>query len=228
MALIKYEKVSKEYVEGKPVLSNISFEIYNGEFVFIVGRSGAGKSTLIKLLNREIVPTEGTIIFKDRNIAELTFDDLPEHRRDIGIVFQDFKLLESKTVYENVAISLEVVEASESEIKNIVPNTIKLVGLSDKVNSYPNELSGGEKQRVAIARALAHEPDVLVADEATGMIDPDSADDILALLEKINELGTTVIMSTHDERIVDQMEKRVIRIEGGKMVSDKRGGKYRE
>ena len=228
MAFIKFVNLTKEYSEGSKVLDNVSFEIEKGEFVFLVGKSGAGKSTLIKILIREIFPTSGDVYFKDIDVSSLTSDQLPEHRRDIGVIFQDFKLLESRTVYENVAISMEVVNSKDSEIKAVVSNILKLVDLLDKKNSYPSELSGGEKQRVAIARALAHEPEILIADEATGMIDPDSADDILELLVKINDLGTTVIMSTHDERIVDQMSRRVIRLDKGKVTSDKMGGKYRE
>jgi len=152
---------------------------------------------------------------------------MPDYRRKIGVVYQDYKLLNSKTVYDNVAVSLEVVDSDEQEIKSVVPNVLSLVGLLDHSSYYPQELSGGEKQRVAIARALAHEPDVLIADEATGMIDPDVSDEIVELLEKINSLGTTVIMATHDQRIVDKLTKRVIKIQKGKLVSDKKGGKYR-
>jgi len=152
---------------------------------------------------------------------------MPEYRRKIGVVYQDYKLLNSKTVYDNVAVSLEVVDSDEQEIKSVVPNVLSLVGLLDHSSYYPQELSGGEKQRVAIARALAHEPDVLIADEATGMIDPDISDEIVELLEKINSLGTTVIMATHDQRIVDKLTKRVIKIQKGKLISDKKGGKYR-
>lgn len=226
MPQIEFKNITKEYIPGVKVLDDVSFSIEQGEFVFIIGPSGAGKSTVIKLLLREEGFETGEIIFEEKNISELQPEEMPEYRRKIGVVFQDYKLLESKTVYDNVAIALEVVDAEKEEIKSIVPNVLSLVGLLDHADYYPNELSGGEKQRVSIARALAHEPDVLVADEATGMIDPDSADDIVEILEKINSLGTTVIMATHDQRIVDKLNKRVIKIKKGKIISDKKGGKY--
>jgi cell division transport system ATP-binding protein len=227
MSQIEFKKVTKEYIKDIKVLDSVSFAIEKGEFVFVIGPSGAGKSTIIKLLLKEELPDSGNIVFEGRNISEITPDEMPEYRRKIGVVFQDYRLLNSKTVYDNVAISLEVVDSDEQDIKSVVPNVLSLVGLLDHSSYYPEQLSGGEKQRVAIARALAHEPDILIADEATGMIDPDSADEIIELLEKINSLGTTVIMSTHDQRIVDKMTKRVIKIENGKIVSDKKGGKYR-
>jgi cell division transport system ATP-binding protein len=227
MSQIEFKNVTKEYIPGIKVLDDVSFSIEKGEFVFIIGPSGAGKSTLVKLLLREEHPESGEIFFEGRNIAEITPDEMPDYRRKIGVVFQDYKLLDSKTVYDNVAISLEVVNADEQDIKRIVPNVLSLVGLLDHASYKPEELSGGEKQRVSIARALAHEPDVLIADEATGMIDPDSSDEIVEILEKINSLGTTVIMATHDQRIVDRLTKRVIKIQKGKLVSDKEGGKYR-
>jgi cell division transport system ATP-binding protein len=223
---IEFKNVTKEYIPDVKVLDDVSFKIEQGEFVFIIGPSGAGKSTVIKLLLREEVFDNGEVLFEDRKVSEIQPEEMPEYRRKIGVVFQDYKLLESKTVYDNVSIALEVVDADKEEIKSVVPNVLSLVGLLDHAKYYPNELSGGEKQRVAIARALAHEPDILVADEATGMIDPDSADEIVEILEKINSLGTTVIMATHDQRIVDTLNKRVIKIEKGKIVSDKKGGKY--
>lgn len=227
MHQIEYLKVSKEYIPGIKVLDGVSFSIDSGEFVFIVGPSGAGKSTIVSLLIGEEKTTDGDIKFDGKSVLEIPHEEMPELRRKIGVVFQDYKLLESKTVYDNVAVALEVVDCDKEEMKNIIPNILSLVGLTNQKNSYPKQLSGGEKQRVAIARALAHEPDVLIADEATGMIDPDSADGIVEILEKVNSLGTTVIMATHDERIVNSMKKRVIRIEKGKIVSDKEGGKYR-
>ncbi|MBU1132914.1 ATP-binding cassette domain-containing protein [Patescibacteria group bacterium] len=226
MPQIEFKNVTKEYIPEDKVLDNVSFSIDSGEFVFIVGPSGAGKSTLVKLLTKEEAPTEGDIVFNSESVLDIPRDEISSLRRKIGVVFQDFKLLESKTVYDNVAIALEVVDASDEEVKDIVPNIISLVGLTKQANRLPKELSGGEKQRVSIARALAHEPDVLVADEATGMIDPDSADELIEILEKINSLGTTIIMATHDMRIVDKLTKRVIRIEDGKLVSDQIGGKY--
>ncbi len=227
MQQIEFKNVTKEYISGVKVLDDVSFSVEQGEFVFVIGPSGAGKSTVIKLLLREETPEAGEVTFEGKNIKEILPDEMPNFRRKIGVVFQDYKLLDSKTVYDNVAISLEVVDADKQEIKSIVPNVLSLVGLLDHADYYPRELSGGEKQRVAIARALAHEPDVLVADEATGMIDPDSSDEIIEILEKINSLGTTVIMATHDQRIVDKLTKRVIKIQKGKIVSDKKGGKYR-
>ncbi len=208
-------------------MDDVSFDIDQGEFVFIVGPSGAGKSTIVRLLTKEEQPNSGDILFNGESILNVDNTTVPELRRKIGVVFQDFKLLDSKNVFENVAIALEVAEASEEEIKSIVPNVLSMVNLTDKMFKYPKQLSGGEKQRVSIARALAHEPDVLIADEPTGMIDPDSADDVVAILEKINSLGTTIVMATHDQAIVNKLKKRVIRIEEGKLVSDKVGGKYR-
>jgi len=227
MSQIEFKNVTKEYIPGNKVLDDVSFSIEKGEFVFMIGPSGAGKSTIIKLLTREEKPEEGQIFFNNEDISNITPEEMPEYRRKIGVVYQDYKLLNSKTVYDNVAVSLEVVDSDEQEIKSVVPNVLSLVGLLDHSSYYPQELSGGEKQRVAIARALAHEPDVLIADEATGMIDPDVSDEIVELLEKINSLGTTVIMATHDQRIVDKLTKRVIKIQKGKLVSDKKGGKYR-
>ncbi|HPD74075.1 MAG TPA: cell division ATP-binding protein FtsE [Patescibacteria group bacterium] len=227
MSQIEFKNVTKEYIPGNKVLDDVSFSIEKGEFIFIIGPSGAGKSTIIKLLTREEKPEEGQVVFNNQDISNIKPEEMPEFRRKIGVVYQDYKLLNSKTVYDNVAVSLEVVDADEQEIKSVVPNVLSLVGLLDHSSYYPQELSGGEKQRVAIARALAHEPDVLIADEATGMIDPDVSDEIVELLEKINSLGTTVIMATHDQRIVDKLTKRVIKIQKGKLVSDKKGGKYR-
>ncbi len=227
MSQIEFKNVTKEYIPGNKVLDDVSFSIEKGEFIFIIGPSGAGKSTIIKLLTREEKPEEGQVVFNNQDISNIKPEEMPDYRRKIGVVYQDYKLLNSKTVYDNVAVSLEVVDSDEQEIKSVVPNVLSLVGLLDHSSYYPQELSGGEKQRVAIARALAHEPDVLIADEATGMIDPDVSDEIVELLEKINSLGTTVIMATHDQRIVDKLTKRVIKIEKGKLVSDKKGGKYR-
>lgn len=226
MPQIEFRNVTKEY-DGYKALDDVSFSVEDDEFVFVVGPSGAGKSTVVKLLIREEKPTLGEILFKGQNISDFGKDELSGLRRKIGIVFQDFKLLDSKTVFENVAIALEVVSAPDQEIRNIVPSVLSMVGLSDSLFKFPKQLSGGEKQRLSIARALAHEPDVLVADEPTGMIDPDSASSVIEILQKINSLGTTIIMATHDEKLVDGMKKRVIRVENGIIVSDKKGGKYR-
>lgn len=228
MPQIEYIQVTKEYEPPFKTLDEVSFKINEGEFVFLVGPSGAGKSSLIRLLIKEDVPTSGDILFNEESVLDIPQEKVSDLRRKIGVVFQDFKLLDSKTVLENVSVALEVVDASEEEIKNIVPNVLNMVGLSDSMHKYPKQLSGGEKQRVSIARALAHEPDVLIADEPTGMIDPEASKEVMAVLEKVNSLGTTVIMATHNDLIVNQMKKRVIRIENGKIVSDKNGGKYNE
>jgi cell division transport system ATP-binding protein len=225
---IEFKNIVKEYEGGFKALNDTSFAINQGEFVFLVGHSGAGKSTIIKLLVREEDPNSGQIMFNGEDISAISHDDVSSLRRKIGIVFQDFRLLNSKTIYDNVAIALEVTDTPQKEIKTIVPNVLSMVGMEDKVTNFPQTLSGGEKQKLSIARALAHEPDVLIADEPTGNIDPDSTQEIISILEKINKLGTTVIMATHDERIVDKLKKRVIRVEKGKIVSDQEGGKYRE
>jgi len=249
MAQIEYKDITKTYGDEK-VLDHVSFDIEKGEFVFIVGPSGAGKTTLVRLLIREQDPTEGAIYFSELelpvtdeevtsisdetgesemvNIFDLTEDQLPELRRKIGVVFQDFKVLRSKNVFENVAVALEVVDAPKNTIRDVVMNVLGLVGLSDEKDKFPKQLSGGEIQRLSIARAMAHEPDVLVADEPTGMIDPKATDEVLKVLEKVNSLGTTIIMATHNQDIVDRMKKRVIRIEEGKIKSDKKGGKYHD
>lgn len=234
MPQIEFKEVTKEY-EGDKVLNKVSFSIEEGDFVFIVGSSGAGKSTLVKLLTREELPSDGEVLFSGFDtedgtgvvdIPNLAVEDLPELRRKVGVVFQDFRVLKSKTVFENVAVALEVINAPEQEIRDVVPNVLGLVGLGRKKNKFSRQLSGGEIQRLAIARALAHEPDVIVADEPTGMVDPTAAREIINVLEKINSLGTTVIMATHDFSIVDEKKKRVIRIENGKLVSDIKEGKY--
>lgn len=227
MAQIDFINVTKEYEPGIVALDDVNFSVEKGEFVFVVGPSGAGKSTLVKLLIREEVPSSGQLKFYDEDVLAVPYDRLHELRRKIGVIFQDFKLLENRTVFDNVAISLDVGDVSDTDIKNIVPNVLGMVGLADKMYKLPRTLSGGEKQRVSIARALAHEPDILVADEATGMIDPDSTDTIVEILEKVNDLGTTIIMCTHDPKIVDRMKKRVVRLEKGRVVSDKKIGKYK-
>ncbi len=223
---IEFREVTKEYEEGHKALDNVSFTVDNGEFIFIVGESGAGKTSLVRMLIREEKPTSGMILFDEQDINALVGDEISTLRRRVGVVFQDFKLLESRTIYENVAVALEVDEVSDEEIKSIVPNVLSLVNLSSKINCLPKNLSGGEKQRVSIARALAHEPDILVADEPTGMIDPKSAHEIVEILGKINSLGTTIIMATHNKDIVNSMKKRVIRLNKGVLISDKKSGSY--
>lgn len=226
MHQIEFKNVTKKYEDEFLALEDVSLSVDKGDFVFIIGHSGAGKSTLIKLLIREELPDAGEIFFEERNIAELNKNELPMFRRNVGVVFQDFKILNSQTVFENVSIALEVNNTPREEIQEVVPNVLHLVGLEKKANTFPSKLSGGEKQRLAIARAVSHEPKVLVADEPTGMIDPKATEDIMTILEKINSLGTTIIMATHNKEIVDKMKKRVIQIKDGKIISDKKEGHY--
>lgn len=228
MAQIEFKNVYKSYPETADVLKDVSFAIESGEFVFIVGPSGAGKSTLLKILIKEDAPTQGKVLFEEQNISEIPRAKLPDLRRKIGVVFQDFKLLDSKTVFENVAIALEVIDAEEKVINSVVPNVLTMVGLLDKRDKFPAQLSGGEKQRVSIARSLAHEPDVLLADEPTGMIDPKASEEVMEVLEEVNSLGTTVIMATHNQQIVDRLKKRVVKIDKGVITSDKKEGKYND
>ncbi|HSX39862.1 MAG TPA: cell division ATP-binding protein FtsE [Candidatus Saccharimonadales bacterium] len=227
MAQIDFKNITKEYEVSKKALDDVTFSIDDGDFVFLVGPSGAGKSTLIKMLIREELPSSGEILFYGDSIFGIQRDQISNLRRRIGVVFQDFKLLDSKNVFENVAVALDVVNSPREVVNNVVPNVLGMVNLLSKKNNFPAQLSGGEKQRVAIARALAHEPDVLIADEPTGNIDPQACEEIIQILEKVNSLGTTIIMATHDQEIVDKLKKRVVRLEDGKMVSDKKGGKYR-
>jgi len=221
--LIKFENVFKDY-RGEEVLENIDFTINKGEFVFLIGASGAGKSTIIKLLNRQESPSSGKVYIDEVDISKVPNDQMHTIRKKIGIIFQDFKVIKSRNVFENVSISLEVSGASDTEIHEVVPNMLNLVKLGDKIYKSPMELSGGETQRLIIARALAHEPDIIVADEPTGMIDPKATADVMNLLMEINKMGTTVLMATHDYNIVNHYKKRVIKIDSGKIVSDKRGG----
>lgn len=229
--MVKLENVSKIYpgdINSQPTvaLDDVSFEIKEKEFVSLVGRSGAGKSTLIKLIMVEEKPTRGKIFFDDEDISAILPKDLPFLRRKIGAVFQDYKLLSFKTAYENVAYAMEVVGASNEEIVRDVPEVLEIVGLEDKANNLPAELSGGERQRVAIARALIHRPEVILADEPTGNLDPYNTLEIIRLLEKINEMGTTVILSTHNKDIVNRLEKRVITLEDGRVVRDEKSGRF--
>ena len=212
--------------DGNPALNNVSFEIADGEFVFLVGQSGAGKSTILRLLIREERAQDGTVLIDDINIGMLPEKEVPKLRRNIGMVFQDFRLLPEKTVAENVAFALQVLNKSPDEIKQTVPAVLDLVGLLDKANRRPEQLSGGEQQRVAIARALVNRPAILMADEPTGNLDPDTSVEIMRLLDQINKAGTTVIMATHDAGIVDQMRKRVIEITGGAIIRDQAQGVY--
>lgn len=224
--MIYFKNVSKIYPKNSVALKDATFEIAPREFVSIVGRSGAGKSTVLKLLIAEEKPTSGNIFFENQDVGFLKPHQVSGLRRRIGVVFQDFKLLPSKNVFENVAFALEVVGASPENIRDDVPQVLKLVGLEDKHKNFPNELSGGEKQRVALARAMVHRPDVLVADEPTGNLDYVHTWDIINLLIKINELGTNVLLATHDKEIVNKLKRRVITLEKGMIVSDEEKGKY--
>lgn len=224
--MISLSNVSKIYANGSVALSNINVDIAKGEFVFVVGPSGAGKSTFIKLLFREITPTEGSIVVNGRNVAELTSAEVPYFRRTLGIVFQDYRLLPNKTVHDNVAFAMQVIEASHREIQKRVNHVLDLVGLRHKARTLPGELSGGEQQRVAIARAIVNSPTVLIADEPTGNLDPETSWEIMQILSKINRQGTTVIMATHAKSVVDAMHKRVIAIEGGRIARDEMKGAY--
>lgn len=224
--MILLSNVTKTYPNGSTALDDVSFFIERGEFVFIVGPSGAGKSTLIKLLMHEEIPTSGQVIINNKDIGKLKRREIPYLRRSMGVVFQDFRLLSNKTVYENVAFAMDIIGASRKEIRRQVPNVLSLVGLSHKAKSYPSELSGGEQQRVALARALVNNPAFLIADEPTGNLNPKVAMEIMELLDNINKRGTTVIMATHAKDIVDAMKKRVIAIEDGKIARDETRGGY--
>lgn len=218
--------VSKEYKNGVKALSNIDLYISKGEFVFLVGSSGAGKSTLIKLLLKEEKPTEGSIYLNGMDITKVKNRRIPYIRRNIGVVFQDFRLLHNKTVYENVAFAMEILGTHPKEIRRRVPMILSMVNLSKKASSFPDQLSGGEHQRVAIARAIVNNPPVLIADEPTGNLDPDTAWEIMKVLSDINHRGTTVLMATHAKDIVDNMQKRVIAIENGSIIRDEEKGGY--
>jgi len=224
--LIQLRSVSKEFADGNKVLRNINLTINNGEFVFLVGSSGAGKSTIIKLLLKEMEPTTGTIIVGDKDITKYKRREIPFHRRNIGVVFQDFRLLQEKTVYENVAFAMEVIEAPPKEIRRQVPIILSMVGLSKKAGLYPQQLSGGEQQRVSLARAMVNSPSILIADEPTGNLDPDMSWDIMKTLSEINQRGTTILMATHASDIVDKMKKRVVEIENGIITRDEMKGGY--
>ncbi len=222
--MIKLEHVSKSYSAGIPALNDVNLEIEDGEFVFIVGDSGSGKSTLIKLLLKELEPTEGTITVNGKELKKIKKKQVPRYRRKVGVVFQDFRLLKDRNVYDNIAFAQKVIGESNIQIKKKVPKMLSLVGLAAKYKSYPKELSGGEQQRVAIARALINEPAILLADEPTGNLDNNNAWEIMKLLEEINEKGTTVIVVTHNLEIVKVMKKRVITVKKGVIVSDSERG----
>ena len=224
--MILLKDVVKTYSSGSPALNGISLNIDAGEFVFIVGDSGSGKSTLIKLLLRELKPTSGHIIVNNTDVTRLRHGRIPKYRRNIGCVFQDFRLLKDRNVYENVAFAQRVVSVPGREIKRNVPQVLSTVGLAEKYSSKPRELSGGEQQRVAVARAIINKPPILLADEPTGNLDPKNSWDIMKLLEKINRNGTTVLVVTHNREIVNAMQKRVITMKKGVILADQEKGEY--
>ena len=222
--MIEFKNVNKTYPTGTIAVNNANFVIEKGEFAFLVGSSGSGKSTLIKLILKEEEPTSGNIIINGKDTTFIKQSRVPYLRRSMGVVFQDFRLLPDKTVYENVAFAMYIVKATPNHIRRQVPMLLSLVGLSGKAKVYPHELSGGEQQRVALARALVNNPSMIIADEPTGNLDPETAWDIMTLLNDINLRGTTVVVATHAKDIVDEMRKRVIKLESGNIISDKKGG----
>ena len=226
--MITFDSVTKTYTgQSQAALSDVNVDIDKGEFVFLVGQSGSGKSTFIRLILREYRPTRGTLYVAGKNLNQLRSWKVPALRRQIGTVFQDFRLLPRKTVYENVAFAMQVIGKPTKEIRSVVPDTLELVGLDGKQKRMPDELSGGEQQRVALARAFVNRPKILIADEPTGNLDPDTAVGIMKVLDRINRTGTTVVMATHDSTIVDQMRLRVIELEFGHVVRDENEGVYR-
>lgn len=225
--MILFDRVTKGYNKSSVALNRVSLHVAEKEFVVVVGTSGAGKSTLMKLITREEKPTSGKIIVGNVDYDTLKDRDIPMLRRKIGVVFQDFKLLPHRTVFENVSFALEIVGMSTREIKHTVPKVLELVGLKDKAKHFPNQLSGGERQRVAIARAVVRQPKILIADEPTGNLDPKHAWDIIAILEKINKHGTTVMLTTHNQEIVNKLKRRVVTIKDGQVVKDQAKGAYK-
>lgn len=226
MEFIKFRNVEKTYKNGVNAVYDMNIDIKKGEFVFVIGASGSGKSTLIKMLYREERPTNGEIYVGGINVAKVKNNKVYKLRRKIGIVFQDYKLLPKLTVYENVAFALEIYGLPTNEVKRKVLKALDLVGLKSKTKSYPNQLSGGEQQRVAIARAIVNSPKLLICDEPTGNLDPDTSLEVMKVIEKINDLGTTVVMATHDREMVNKMKKRVVLLDNGKLVKDYEKGSY--
>lgn len=226
--MVRFKNVTKRYPNGTLALSKINISIAKGEFVFVVGQSGSGKTTMVKLILKEEDPTEGEILVSDYKVSSMKSNQIPYLRRSLGVVFQDFRLLPNKTVYENIAFAMYITEALPKEIRRQVPMALALVGLSRKANMYPSQLSGGEQQRIVLARAIVNNPAILVADEPTGNLDPDTAWDIMRLLTEINQRGTTVIVATHEKSIVDTLKKRVIAIDKGVIIRDQQKGKYQD
>ncbi|MFA6459199.1 MAG: cell division ATP-binding protein FtsE [Candidatus Paceibacterota bacterium] len=224
--MIYYDKVSKSYPDKSVALDNVSFGVEPKEFVTIVGHSGAGKTTLMKLLIREEYPTDGSVFFESTDIHKLSKKQMSKLRRRIGTVFQDYRLIPNKTVYENIAFAMEVAGRKDSEVAADVPHVLELVDIAHKIWNFPGELSGGERQRVAIARAIVNQPDIVIADEPTGNLDPVNTFEIIKILKKINELGTTILLTTHNKGVVDTLKGRVITMEKGKIVRDDKNGKY--
>jgi len=224
--MIYFDKVTKFYNGGPAALDDVTLTIEPGEFVSVVGHSGAGKSTLLKMVLAEEIPSEGTVFYESSNIANLSKRELNDLRRRIGTVFQDFRLLPTKTVYENIAFAMEAAGAAEEDIEADVPHVLDLVDLSEKMDRFPRELSGGEQQRVAIARAIVNQPDVVVADEPTGNLDPISTYEVVQILKKVNDLGTTVILTTHNKGVIDSLGRRVITMDEGRIARDDKSGRY--
>lgn len=224
--MIYFNNVSKVYNKDLFALDDVNFTVSRGEFVSIVGHSGAGKTTLVKMILAEDVPSEGTVFFESSNVHKMKNSDLTSLRRRIGVVFQDFKLLNNKTAYENIAFAMEAVGKTDKEIKSDVPHVLELVDLTDRIFHFPHQMSGGEKQRLAIARAIINQPELIVADEPTGNLDPINTYEIVQILKKINDLGTTVILTTHNRGVIDSVGKRVITMEKGKIIRDDKDGKY--
>src|SRR5690242_13620009 len=225
-AVVSFNNVEKRYTATDLALAGVSFDIYPGEFVFLVGQSGSGKSTTMKLLIKEADPTSGEIRVAGRDLAKIPRGRVPYYRRNLGVVFQDYKLLPNRTVHDNVAYALQVTGGSRREIRNKIPDILRLTGLSTKLHNYPDQLSGGEQQRVAIARAFVNHPPLLIADEPTGNLDPETSIGIMQLIYRINRTGTTVLVATHDKEMVDRMRRRVIELSYGRIVRDEQAGAY--
>jgi len=224
--MIHFDKVSKIYSDNSVALEDVSFSVEPNEFVSIVGHSGAGKTTLLKMFLAEEKPTKGKVFFESTDVSTLKQDQINDFRRKVGVVFQDFRLLPDKNVYENIAFAMEAAGRLDEEIEADVPHVLELVDLSGKIWNFPHELSGGEKQRVSIARAIVNQPDVVIADEPTGNLDPLNTYDIVQILKKINDLGTTVILTTHNKGVIDSLKKRVLTMENGRIIRDDKEGRY--